>query len=70
MNANYPRWADADDPLLALPKVTLHDHLDGSLRPETMLELADAQGQRLPYADPETLAGWFQGTVPEPIVEN
>ncbi|TQS40181.1 adenosine deaminase [Cryptosporangium phraense] len=66
----YPRWADAGDPLLALPKVTLHDHLDGSLRPETMLELADAQGQSLPYADPDTLAGWFQGTVAEPVVDN
>jgi len=68
--AGYPRWADPDDPLLALPKVSLHDHLDGSLRPETMLELADAQGVRLPYQDADKLAGWFQGLIAEPAVEN
>jgi len=31
-----------------LPKVDIHCHLDGSLRPATVLELADAQGVRLP----------------------
>jgi len=31
-----------------LPKVDIHCHLDGSLRPRTVLELADAQGVRLP----------------------
>ena len=65
----HPRWADAGDPLLALPKVTLHDHLDGSLRPETMLELADAQGVGLPYRDPGELARWFQGLIAEPAVD-
>jgi adenosine deaminase len=68
--AGYPRWADAEDPLLALSKVSLHDHLDGSLRPETMLELADAQGIRLPYQDPDKLARWFQGGIAVPVVEN
>ena len=34
--------------LTALPKPELHVHLDGSLRPETMLALAEAQGVRLP----------------------
>jgi adenosine deaminase len=66
----YPRWADADDPLLALPKVSLHDHLDGSLRPETMLELADAQGVSLPYREAGELARWFQGLITEPAVDN
>jgi len=66
----YPRWADPGDPLLALPKVTLHDHLDGSLRPETMLELADEQGVRLPHPDAETLAAWFQGRIAEPVLDN
>ena len=31
-----------------LPKTDLHCHLDGCLRPRTLLELADAQGLRLP----------------------
>jgi adenosine deaminase len=43
----------------ALPKVVLHDHLDGGLRPQTVLELADAAGHELPAADAESLAAWF-----------
>ncbi len=39
-----------------LPKVELHVHLDGCLRPQTMLELAREQGVRLPAADPRGLA--------------
>ena len=36
-----------------LPKVSLHDHLDGGLRPQTILELADCDGLEMPE-DPET----------------
>ena len=39
-----------------LPKVELHVHLDGCLRPRTMLELARAQGVPLPADEPEALA--------------
>jgi adenosine deaminase len=44
----------------ALPKVVLHDHLDGGLRPQTVLELADAAGHPLPATDAESLASWFR----------
>jgi adenosine deaminase len=43
-----------------LPKVLLHDHLDGGLRPETVVELARDQGyKKLPADDPGELAEWF-----------
>jgi adenosine deaminase len=42
--------------LQALPKAELHVHLDGSLRPETMLELAEDAGLPLPATDPAALA--------------
>ncbi|MEE1522997.1 MAG: hypothetical protein V1248_09270, partial [Acidimicrobiales bacterium] len=43
------------------PKVLLHDHLDGGLRPATVLDLAEQQGYRdLPTTDVEDLATWFR----------
>jgi len=46
--------------LQALPKVLLHEHLDGSIRPQTILELAKDSGYtHLPTSDPAALAGWF-----------
>ena len=43
------------------PKVLLHDHLDGGLRPQTVIELADASGyQGLPTTDAGVLGGWFR----------
>ncbi|MBA3339045.1 MAG: adenosine deaminase [Geodermatophilaceae bacterium] len=43
------------------PKVLLHDHLDGGVRPQTVSELAADVGYGdLPAADPSTLATWFR----------
>jgi adenosine deaminase len=41
------------------PKVLLHDHLDGGLRPQTIVELAAEAGHALPAGDAESLARWF-----------
>ena len=49
--------------LRAAPKVLLHDHLDGGLRPATVVELARDQGYtRLPTVDPGELAQWFHAS--------
>lgn len=45
--------------LAALPKVSLHDHLDGGVRPSTLIELAAGVGHELPSQDPEELGRWF-----------
>jgi adenosine deaminase len=43
------------------PKALLHDHLDGGLRPATVLELADQLGyEELPATDVDALATWFR----------
>jgi len=48
------------DPVGALPKALLHDHLDGGLRVETILEITDEEGyQGLPAADEPSLREWF-----------
>jgi adenosine deaminase len=43
----------------AAPKVLLHDHLDGGLRPQTVLELAADVGHKLPAREATKLASWF-----------
>lgn len=45
--------------ITALPKVSLHDHLDGGLRPQTIIELADAIGMAVPAPDAAALGAWF-----------
>jgi adenosine deaminase len=48
------------DVIRTAPKVLLHDHLDGGLRPQTVIELARDTGYAgLPTTDPEDLARFF-----------
>src|SRR5437016_2915981 len=46
--------------LRSLPKILLHEHLDGVLRPQTVIDLArEANYLSLPTSDPAALADWF-----------
>jgi len=49
-----------EDIVRRAPKVLLHDHLDGGLRPQTVIDLALESGyQDLPSTDASALARWF-----------
>jgi adenosine deaminase len=48
-----------DDLARSLPKVLLHEHLDGSLRVATLFELLRTRGLPLPAPDVAGLARWF-----------
>lgn len=49
------------DQIRRAPKVLLHDHLDGGLRPGTIVELAAINGyDGLPESDPDKLGIWFR----------
>ena len=58
----YGEPALTEDQIRRAPKVALHDHLDGGLRPATVIELAEAAGYTasLPSTDPEQLGVWFR----------
>ncbi|GGR34106.1 MULTISPECIES: adenosine deaminase [Agromyces] len=45
--------------LRSLPKVSLHDHLDGGLRPQSLIELAEEIDLDVPATDEAGLAEWF-----------
>jgi adenosine deaminase len=50
-----------DELIRTVPKVLLHDHLDGGLRPATVIELAEDCGYSgLPTSDPDDLGSWFK----------
>src|SRR5919108_3998827 len=62
-----PNRGERRTPLLTLdtirqaPKALLHDHLDGGLRPATVIDLAhEFHYDRLPTTDPDDLAAWFR----------
>lgn len=43
----------------ALPKVCLHEHIDGGLRPGTLVELARERGLELPHDEPVQVGRWM-----------
>ncbi|WBB56437.1 adenosine deaminase [Verrucosispora sp. WMMD573] len=45
--------------IVRAPKALLHDHLDGGLRPATIVDLATGIGHELPTTDPAELGRWF-----------
>ncbi|MDG4836652.1 adenosine deaminase [Micromonospora sp. WMMD967] len=45
--------------IVKVPKALLHDHLDGGLRPATIVDLAAEVGHELPATDSEALGRWF-----------
>ena len=52
---------EISEALAAAPKVLLHDHLDGGLRPSTVIELAEEIGyDTLPTSDPGELTEWMK----------
>ncbi|MFI8961233.1 adenosine deaminase [Streptomyces sp. NPDC053493] len=60
MTSQIPSTPTADQ-IRRAPKVLLHDHLDGGLRPGTIIELARAQGYaNLPETEPDKLGIWFR----------
>jgi adenosine deaminase len=63
--SSIPAGGGGSTPTLELiqtaPKVLLHDHLDGGLRPDTAVELAAEEGYSgLPTTDPDELGRWFK----------
>ena len=58
--ARTPAGRPSRDQIRAAPKVLLHDHLDGGLRPATVVELAAEIGHdRCPRDDADALGRWF-----------
>jgi adenosine deaminase len=49
----------SEDQVRRAPKVLLHDHLDGGLRPQTIVELASEVGHQLPADTADELGRWF-----------
>lgn len=55
---NMPASSDARS-LQRLPKISLHDHLDGGVRPSTIIDLAEQMNVELPATKSDALAAWF-----------
>lgn len=64
-----PRLEVTRDLVRRLPKTDLHVHLDGSLRPATLLELARERGIELPASDADGLAAYMHVTDARDLVD-
>jgi len=63
MSSASPSTTPPDDVIHRAPKVVLHDHLDGGLRPQTTLEIADSVDyQGLPEREADALGTWFRAS--------
>jgi len=60
MTATEQHLLPTRDQVHRAPKVLLHDHLDGGLRPQTILDLAPGAGHTLPADDAVALGRWFE----------
>src|ERR1019366_3492318 len=48
------------DQIKRVPKAVLHDHIDGGLRPQTIIDLAHEIGYtKLPFYEADALGAWF-----------
>jgi adenosine deaminase len=59
MQDSFSSSIPTSDAIRRAPKVLLHDHLDGGVRPETILDIAAETGHVLPADEPESLQQWF-----------
>jgi adenosine deaminase len=48
-----------DEMIRKVPKIELHDHLDGGVRPTTIVELSREYNLPLPQSDGDSMAEWF-----------
>jgi adenosine deaminase len=69
LRADRPGLEVTRDLIARLPKTDLHVHLDGSLRPATLLELAGERGVDLPAADPDGLEAFMHVTDAQDLVD-
>ena len=58
-NKQNPCPPDGAATWVARPKVLLHEHLDGGLRPQTLLDLCRVRGLQPPADTAEALGDWF-----------
>ena len=56
---NNPAATDKQEFWRSMPKIMLHEHLDGGLRPQTLWDLCQAKDLALPASDAQSLADWL-----------